>query len=774
MARHQRALSRKLGVGPRWRMMGRRHDFRRHLSRARHLRGWGAVLVAMLWLMGGPVHGGMAQTPPDIEPQAGEQASAADRGEGHPGLSERAIRLAEQIRSHDFILREELFARLARQVEKAQGWDRLFLLYRLTGLNGDLERWDEARRWAARLEREAAEQGDATFVRIAKIYEVISEALSLGYEKTLDRLKQLRDEALAAKDPVAVIQVEEMIALTAPATGQVNRALVAVRRALENLQHYEGPLRPRLAVELSMTLGYVYAGLRDLELMVSRYESAVEDAERSGEPIDGETIIYNIARVLIERHQYETARRLYEILYEIAATNGRPDSTFYPLYGLALTAFELEDFQKAVEYAHRAWKVWQPDVRFAARLNVIEAIAQARLGHLEAAEAKAHAFEQFLADHPEFDRGELGALKLRVHAELAAAKGDTRAALALMRRYVKERVEAVRQAFTEDVQAIRARLETEIGQERAERALAEQRQLLAAQKLREQQLWVALFGALALFALVGFLYQRRMAGALEEARRRAESASQAKSAFLANISHELRTPLNAIIGFSELVVQEMFGPLGHARYREYGEAILRSGRHLLDIINNVLDLSRVEAGRMELQEETISIAELVGPVVSMLLPAMEKREQQFVERIEDPDLLITVDSRLLRQALINLLSNASKFTPQGGEIRLEVVRLPQGDLMFAVVDNGIGMDEQEIRVALEPFGQVQSVMSRNHEGSGLGLTLVKTFVELHGGRFILRSRKGEGTRAEIRLPARRVLQPANQREGDRSLRVASG
>ncbi len=774
MGEHRRAPSKETGTSQRWRSMSRRNHSRNMPLRSVRGRGWACVAAIMAWLASGFPDVTSAQTPPDIDPHGGEQALELNRAGGRASLARRAVGLAERIRADDLVLREQLFAGLARQVEEARGWDRLFLLYRLTGLNGDLERWDEARKWSSRLEQEAIAQEDATFVRIARIYGVVGEALSVGYEETLARLKALRDEAVGAKDPVAVIQAEEMIALTAPATGQVNRALVAVRRALDELQRYEGPLRPRLAVELSMTLGYVYAGLRDLELMIKRYETAVEDAERNGEPLDGETIIYNIARVLIERHQYETARRLYEILYDISATNGRPDSTFYPLYGLALTAFELENFQKAVDYAHRAWEVWEPDVRFAARLNVIEAIAQARLGHLQAAQAKARAFERFLADHPEFDRGELSALKLRVHAELAAAKGDTRAALALMRRYVKARVEAVRQAFTEDVQAIRARLETEIGQERAERALAEQRQLLAAQKLREQQLWVALFGALALFALVGFLYQRRMAGALEEARRRAESASQAKSAFLANISHELRTPLNAIIGFSELVVQEMFGPLGHARYREYGEAILRSGRHLLDIINNVLDLSRVEAGRMELQEETLSVTELVVPVVSMLLPAMEKRDQQFVERIEEPELLISVDPRLLRQALINLLSNASKFTPQGGEIRLDVARLPQGDLMFAVVDNGIGMDEEEIRVALEPFGQVQSVMSRNHEGSGLGLTLVKTFVELHGGRFILRSRKGEGTRAEIRIPAQRVLKPADRPEEDQPLRVASG
>ncbi|GIX17287.1 MAG: hypothetical protein KatS3mg119_1473 [Rhodothalassiaceae bacterium] len=730
-----------------------------------------AVLAAVLGLVAAMPGAGAAQTPPDVEP--GQAATAAPARAGTPQLTARALALAERIKARDLVLRETLFADLAARARTAEGHERLVLLYRLAALNGDLERWDRAARWADELAEEAARQQDATYARIAALYRTMARALETGYEDALAQLEKQRDEAVAAGDRVAEILAEEMIALTAPAVGQVNRALVAIRRALEALQGYDGELAARLGVELGMSLGYVYAGLRDLDLMLARYEAVVEDAAAGGEPVDGETIIYNVARVLVERHRYEAARQLYQILYDLAATNGRPDSTFYPLYGLALTAFELEDFSAAVEYARKARGVWDPDPRFGARLDLMEAISYARLGALALAEEKAKAFRSFLERHPELDRGELGALKLRVEAEMAAARGDTRAALALMRRYVKARVEAVRESFSQDVQAIRARLETEIGRERSERALAEQRQLLAAQELREQRLWMALFGALALFALVGYLYQRRMAHALEEARRRAESASQAKSAFLANISHELRTPLNAIIGFSELVAKEMFGPLGHERYREYGEAILRSGRHLLDIINNVLDLSRVEAGRMELNEETVPLGELVAPVTTMLQPVFDKRGHEFVARIGEPELGVRVDCRLMRQALINLLSNAAKFTPEGGRIRFEAVRLPNGDLSLAVIDNGIGMNEHEMRIALEPFGQVQSVMSRTHEGSGLGLTLVKTFVELHGGRFTLRSVKGEGTRAEIRLPARRIL-GAGREPRDRSLRAASG
>ncbi len=694
-------------------------------------------------------------------------APAPVEGDGLEGLvmeeavERRAVALARRIRERDLVLRESLFRRLAEEIEKTDGRRRLVLIYRLTAFNGDLERWEETKRWAARLESEAARQQDESFVRLARLYRIFAGALDRGYDRAVEDLVRARDEARSTKDLVAEIQAEEMIALLTPAIGQVNRALVAARQALDVLRRYHGPLKSRLEIELSMTLGYVYAGLGDVDLMLTRYEAVVEDGQALGEPVDGETILYNVARVLLDRGYPRTAHALYRTLYEIARDNGRPDNTFYPLFGLALTAHEMGDYEASHEYARRALAVFTPDERFMTRLDMMEAINLARLGNPDEASVRAQRFRDFLAAHAEMKGTEIASLLPLVDAEIAAARGRDREALDLLRRYVRERIRAVRSNFSEDVQAIRARLENEIGRERAERALVEREQMLAAQKLREQRLWLALFAAVALFALVAFVYQRRMARVLEESRRRAEAASQAKSAFLANISHELRTPLNAIIGFSEMLSREFFGPLGGSgRYREYADAILRSGRHLLDVINDVLDLSRIEAGRMDLQEEPVAVADVVETAADLVRGEISRRAQRLEIHHERPDLVLRADRRILRQILLNLLSNATKFTPAGGLIRVESGVDAKGEPWLAVVDTGVGMDESEMAIALEPFGQVQSVMSRDHEGTGLGLALVRTFAELHGGRFHLSSRKGEGTRAEVRFPAERNLSEA--------------
>lgn len=238
------------------------------------------------------------------------------------------------------------------------------------------------------------------------------------------------------------------------------------------------------------------------------------------------------------------------------------------------------------------------------------------------------------------------------------------------------------------------------------------------------------------------------------AKEMAEVANRAKSAFLANMSHEFRTPLNAIIGFSESLLAGYFGEMT-PKQMEYVEDIHKSGGHLLQLINDVLDLAKVEAGRMEPHIEALDPQHVVSDSLEMMRLQAERASVALSMDAPASLPLLQADERMLRQMLLNLLSNAVKFTPAGG--RAWVTLEMQGPvLQIAVHDTGVGMAAQDIPKALAPFGQVRGVLSRDHQGTGLGLPLVKSLAELHGGRLDLQSEPGRGTVATISLPLRRV------------------
>ncbi len=243
----------------------------------------------------------------------------------------------------------------------------------------------------------------------------------------------------------------------------------------------------------------------------------------------------------------------------------------------------------------------------------------------------------------------------------------------------------------------------------------------------------------------------------------AEAASRTKSDFLAIISHELRTPLNAIIGFSDVIAREVLGPIGSLKYREYAGDILSAGRHLLGLINNILDMSKIEARKMQLVEAVVELVALATSCVKIV--ERQAADTQITLAIDIPDDLPCLhgDEMRLKQILVNLLSNAVKFTPAKGSVTLSAALLADGALEIAVADTGIGMSEDEVALALQPFRQVESALARRHEGTGLGLPLVKAFVEMHGGTLLLHSVPGEGTTARIVLPAARVVAPTRPR-----------
>lgn len=258
-------------------------------------------------------------------------------------------------------------------------------------------------------------------------------------------------------------------------------------------------------------------------------------------------------------------------------------------------------------------------------------------------------------------------------------------------------------------------------------------------------------------ALIGELEQAKANS--DEARRRAEEANLAKSRFLATMSHELRTPLNAILGFSEVMKSEIFGAHVTPTYKEYAADIHDSGQHLLNLINEILDLSRIEAGRYELNEETVNLAYVVEDCHHLLKLRAKKRAITIRELVEPGLPPVWADERAMRQITLNLLSNAIKFTPQGGEIRLKVGWTSSGGQYLSVSDTGPGIPEDEIPTVLASFGQGTLAMKTAEQGAGLGLPIVKGLIDLHGGGFTLKSKLREGTEVVVTLPASRVMSP---------------
>jgi PAS domain S-box-containing protein len=253
--------------------------------------------------------------------------------------------------------------------------------------------------------------------------------------------------------------------------------------------------------------------------------------------------------------------------------------------------------------------------------------------------------------------------------------------------------------------------------------------------------------------------RRRAEAAQRRAMEEAVAANRAKTEFLANMSHELRTPLNAIIGFSEMLKHELLGPLGHASYRAYSEDILNSAHHLLAVINDILDMSKIEAGEMRLNEELIDIARVAHACLRLIDERARKAKVSIAIECAEAIPPVRADERLIKQIFLNLLSNSVKFTPAGGAVTLRAAIDETGAMVLSVQDTGIGIAPEDIQRALAPFGQVDSRLARQYEGTGLGLPLVKAMAELHGATVTIDSAVGVGTTVSVRFPPERLAPP---------------
>ena len=250
---------------------------------------------------------------------------------------------------------------------------------------------------------------------------------------------------------------------------------------------------------------------------------------------------------------------------------------------------------------------------------------------------------------------------------------------------------------------------------------------------------------------------KKVEGELIAARQEAENSSSKKSDFLAKISHEVRTPLNAIIGFSEMMTEERFGPIGNDRYRGYISDINRSGNHVLELINDLLDISKIEAGEIDLEFDACDLNTIVSETVALSQPQANKQRVIIRTSLSTMVPKVVADPRSLRQIILNLVTNGIKFTKSGGQVVVSTVYDDQGEVALRIRDTGVGMSVNDIETALKPFTQLNTVPENRAEGTGLGLPLTKALVEANRARFQIESEPNEGTLVEIYFPSQRVL-----------------
>ncbi|AXS40108.1 HAMP domain-containing sensor histidine kinase [Breoghania sp. L-A4] len=262
--------------------------------------------------------------------------------------------------------------------------------------------------------------------------------------------------------------------------------------------------------------------------------------------------------------------------------------------------------------------------------------------------------------------------------------------------------------------------------------------------------------------LIGELEQAKAVS--DDSRRRAEEANLAKSRFLATMSHELRTPLNAILGFSEVMQNEVLGPMQNATYKDYASDIHNSGQHLLNLINEILDLSRIEAGRYELNEEATTLVHIVEDCLHLMKLRAKSKSISFNDQFEQDLPKLWADERAVRQVVLNLMTNAVKFTPTNGEISVKVGWTASGGQYVSIRDNGPGIPADEIPVVMQAFGQGSVAIKSAEQGTGLGLPIVQALMQMHGGKFELKSKLREGTEVIVTFPRSRVMEAMPQIE----------
>jgi len=560
--------------------------------------------------------------------------------------------------------------------------------------------------------------------------------------------KKAKALALRENDETMVFFADAILAILGPDLGNHLEGLSRMAQGTISLPETQRGNEMRMLAYL--TLGYTYAGIGEPSEIIRYYRLAAELGEQTGIALDRESVFFNVASSLSDAHENALARQYFEALKGILQQTGRMEGTYYILYGLAWVEYAEDNLNEAIALAREALESYPAEPSFDSSLRDLIAISYARLGDAKSARGYMNSGDTAYRVNPDFGTNLPEAQKQLTLAYVLKAEGKLEEAFEMLDKARRGAVDASYEQFKNSVADLRTNLQTMLEKQQAEDKLKETEDAYS-------RMTVVFSILIALCAAAVLFMQFRHTRALQKSMLAAELANRSKSDFLANMSHELRTPLNAILGFSEMMTQEVFGKLGAKQYEDYAQHIHGSGKHLLDIINDILDLSKVESGRLVLQETDIDLQQMFDDAKALLAPRANERGVDLSVHVDKDVPLLRADWRLLKQILLNLLSNGVKFTDRGGRVNLIAHFTKEGAIQIEVIDSGMGMEPHELEEALTPFGQAGTTMTRSHEGTGLGLPLVQSLVELHGGELFIRSKRNIGTTVQILMPVSRSI-----------------
>ena len=613
-------------------------------------------------------------------------------------------------------------------------------------LTTDTKPIEDVTRWANELKSIGSSYGDKDAVLFAEIALAYLPSLQSNIGQSYQTISGLRRRAIEEQAFTSWHYADNLLGVLGSDLGNQTEGFAMVTERVRNLR--SGRLSEELTMLSYTTLAYIYLSLFDYEEALRHENLSISYAEDYNLPYNRDTTVHNLALLLHDTREYELSLDFFGVLDGIYKADNNQDGAYFVLFGTAINELALGNHDAAILSVQKSLELFPGREYYLFDIHEIYTEALTAKGDIEAARRQLNELRQVMHELELTDNN----FKTRIdslEADILFAEEKFEEAYDLRVDVSRRQARDQDENLQTNIRYLKSSLDAIIDKQSTERALEESENAY----LR----LIVIAGVLFFFgAIVLIVMQRRYAKSLEVSSRAAEDANQAKSEFLANMSHELRTPLNAILGFSDMMKQKVFGELGATQYGEYVEHINESGHHLLDIINDILDLSKIEAGKITLVEDYIDLNILVEDAIGYLEPSLSEKQISVDFNKKSDRSELHIDQRLVKQICLNVLSNAVKFTPTKGSISIEQSIDKKGQAVLSIQDSGPGMTHSEIEIALQPFGQTGNTFTRSQKGTGLGLPLVKSFMELHSGELVIQSQKGHGTLIKLIFPRERV------------------